>query len=67
MFGDLANAINTYTSGAFEDYDAEDVAGLIKDRTIEAKKYFLETLDSLDELCEGVALHRAELDYIHYF
>lgn len=67
LFGDLANAINTYTSGAFEDYDAEDVAGLIKDRTEEAKKYFLETLDALDELCEGVEMPRKELDYIHYF
>lgn len=67
LFGDLASAINTYTSGAFEDYDAEDVAGLIKDRTEEAKKYFLETLDALDELCEGVAIPRAELDFIHYF
>lgn len=67
LFGDLADAINTYTAGAFEDYDAEDVAGLIKDRTEEAKKYFLETLDALDELCEGVAMPRAELDYIRYF
>ena len=67
LFGDLADAINTYTAGAFEDYDAEDVAGLIKDRTEEAKKYFLETLDALDELCEGVAMPRAELDYIYYF
>ena len=67
LFGDLADAINTYTAGAFEDYDAEDVAGLIKDRTEEAKKYFLETLDALDELCEGVTMPRAELDYIHYF
>ena len=67
LFGDLADAINTYTAGAFEDYDAEDVAGLIKDCTEEAKKYFLETLDALDELCEGVAMPRAELDYIHYF
>jgi type I restriction enzyme R subunit len=67
LFGDLADAINTYTAGAFEDYDAEDVAGLIKDRTEEAKKHFLETLDALDELCEGVAMPRAELDYIHYF
>lgn len=67
LFGDLADAINTYTAGAFEAYDAEDVAGLIKDRTEEAKKYFLDTLDALDELCEGVAMPRAELDYIHYF
>ena len=67
LFGDLADAINTYTAGAFEDYDPEDVAGLIKDRTEEAKKYFLETIDSLDELCDGVDMPRAELDYIHYF
>jgi len=67
LFGDLADAINTYTAGAFEDYDPEDVAGLIKDRTEEAKKYFLDTLDALDELCEGVVMPRAELDYIHYF
>lgn len=67
LFGDLANAINTYTSGAFEDYDADDVAGLIKDRTEEARKYFLETLEALDELCEGVTIPRTELDYIHYF
>lgn len=67
LFGDLADAINTYTSGAFEDYDADDVAGLLKDRTEEAKKYFEETLDALDELCEGVSIPREELDYIHYF
>lgn len=67
LFGDLADAINTYTAGAFEDYDVEDVAGLIKDRTEEAKKYFLDTLDALDELCEGVVMPRVELDYIHYF
>ena len=41
LFGDLSEAVNTYTSGAFEDYDAEDVAGLLKDRTEEAEKYFL--------------------------
>ncbi len=67
LFSDLASAVNTYTSGAFEEYDAEDVAGLLKDRTEEAKSYFLETLDALDELCEGVAAPHTELDYIHYF
>lgn len=67
LFGDLADAINTYTSGAFEDYDAEDVEGLLKDRTEEAKKHFEETLDSLDELCEDVSMPQEELDYIHYF
>ncbi len=67
LFGDLADAINTYTSGAFEDYDEEDVAGLLKDRTAEAKKYFEETLDALEELCEGVLMPRTDKEYIFYF
>ena len=48
-------------------YDADDVAELIKDRAEEARKYFLETLEALDELIEGVTIPLAELDYIHYF
>lgn len=67
LFGDLADAMNKYTGGAFESYDAEDVDGLLKDRATEAKKYFVDTLEELDELCEGVELPRKELDYIHYF
>lgn len=67
LFGDLADAMNKYTAGAFEAYDQEDVEGLLKDRTEEAKKYFENTLDELDELCEGVEYPGTELDYIHYF
>ena len=67
LFGDLTDAINKYTSGAFEGYEEEDVQGLIKDRLEEARKYFDKTLEELDALCEGVALPRTELDYIHYF
>lgn len=67
LFGDLADAMNKYTAGAFESYDVEDVDGLLKDRATEAKKYFVDTLEELDELCEGVELPRKELDYIHYF
>ena len=67
LFGDLADAINTYTVGAFEDYDKEDVDGLIKNRVEASKNFFFEVLDALDELCEGVAMPRSELDYIHYF
>ena len=67
LFGDLTDAMNKYTAGAFESYDAEDVDGLLKDRATEAKKYFVDTLEELDELCEGVELPREELNYIHYF
>ncbi len=67
LFGKLTDAVNMYTSDAFAGYDAEDVKGLLKDRTEEAKKYFFDTLEALDELCEGVEPPMAEVDYIHYF
>jgi type I restriction enzyme R subunit len=44
LFGDLANALNKYTAGAFEGYSPEDVVGLIKDRLGEAKKNLDTTL-----------------------
>ena len=54
--------MNTYTSGAFEDYDTEDVEGLLKDRSDESLKYFEDTLDELDELCDGVEEPRGQLE-----
>ena len=67
LFGDLTQAINDYTSGAFESYDEEDIDGLIKDRTDEVKKYFENTLNDLESLCDGVKMPRELVDYIHYF
>ena len=67
LFGDLTDALNKYTSGAFEGYAAEDIEGLIKDRLGEAKKYLDSTLEELDDLCGGVPAPRAEIDYILYF
>ena len=67
LFGDLKDAMDKYTSGAFEGYAPEDVDGLIKDRSAEAIKYFLDCYDELEELCEGVEEPRDDLQYLHYF
>ena len=67
LFGDLSNAMLKYTSGAFSGYDEEDIEGLIKDRRIEARKFFDDTMRELDELCEGVKPPRSALAYQHYF
>jgi type I restriction enzyme R subunit len=67
LFGDLADALNKYTAGAFEGYAAEDIEGLIKDRIDEAKKFLNATLEELDDLCGGVSAPRERIDYIHYF
>ena len=67
LFGDLAEAMEKYTSGAFEAYADEDVEGLLKDRKAEAQKRFEKLLDELDELCEGVPYPKEEPDYQRYF
>lgn len=67
LFGDLTDALNDYTSGVFEDFDEEDVAGLLKNRTEEVKKHFETTLNELEELCEGVEMPRELINYVHYF
>lgn len=67
LFGDLADALNKYTVGAFEKYDVADIEGLLKNRTAESKNQFFETLETLDALCEGVELPKEEIDYLHYF
>jgi len=67
LFGSLTDALKKYTAGAFEGYDSEDIEGMIKDRLSEAKKYLDDTLEELDDLCDGVKSPKAEIDYIHYF
>ncbi|MDR0909924.1 MAG: HsdR family type I site-specific deoxyribonuclease, partial [Spirochaetaceae bacterium] len=67
LFGPLAETLKKYTTGAFEGYAPEDVDGLMKNRLDDAKKYLDSTLEELDDLCEGVAMPRKQIDYYHYF
>jgi len=67
LFGDLSEALEKYTSGAFEGYADEDVEGLLKNRKAEAKNRFEKILDELDGFCDGVQAPKNEIDYMHYF
>ena len=67
LFGDLSEALEKYTSGAFEGYADEDVEGLLKNRRAEAKNSFEKILDALDSFCDGVQVPKNEIDYMHYF
>lgn len=67
LFGKIKDAVNDYTSGAFESFDEEDVKGLIKNRVEEAKKSFEETLEKLDDLCQGVKAPKSTIEYQHFF
>lgn len=67
LFRSLDKAIGDYTVGAFEDYDAEDVAGLLKNRLEEAKRDLEDALEMVKSLCEPVKSPRDTQDYVHYF
>jgi type I restriction enzyme R subunit len=67
LFGYLTGALQKYTSGAFEGYDATDIEGMLNDRTEEAEKQLIQTLEELDDLCGGVPTPREEIQYLHYF
>jgi type I restriction enzyme R subunit len=67
LFGHLIDALDKYTSGAFEGFDEDDIKGVIKDRLGEAKNYLEAILEELDDLCGGVPAPRKDLEYLHYF
>lgn len=67
LFFKLDKAVMDYTSGAFDNYDPEDVSGLLTDRLTKAKEHLLEVLESVKALCEPVQPPKAEKDYIRYF
>ncbi|EKT64749.1 type I restriction endonuclease subunit R [Providencia burhodogranariea] len=67
LFRSLDKAISDYTQGAFEGYDKEDVAGLLKDRLEQARLDLDSALEMVRALCEPVKAPRNTEDYIHYF
>lgn len=67
LFKSLDKAIKDYTQGAFEDYDQEDVKGLLKDRLEQAKKDLDAAFETIRALCEPVKAPQHIKDYQHYF
>ena len=67
LFRSLDKAITDYTEEAFEGYDKEDVAGLLKDRLQQARIDLDNALEMVRALCEPVRAPRETQDYIHYF
>lgn len=67
LFQKIEKAMEDYTGGAFSDFDAEDVKGLLKDRLNEARKRLDEMIDMAHALIEGVKPPKSINDYIKYF
>jgi type I restriction enzyme R subunit len=67
LFKSLEGAVHDYTSGAFDAYDKEDVAGLLEDRLGKARERLEETLETVRALCEPVEPPRDSPAYLRYF
>ena len=67
LFKSLEKSVTDYTSEAFDDYDPEDVEGLLSDRLEKAKERLEEALKAVRALCEPVAPPKDTQAYIRYF
>lgn len=67
LFNSLEGAIDDYTSGALDGYEAADVAGLLTDRLGKARERLDEALEKVKALCEPVMRPRETQDYLRYF
>ncbi|TBW30251.1 type I restriction endonuclease subunit R [Gramella sp. KN1008] len=66
LFESLQDSISDYTSGAFDQYDKEDVKGLLKDRYEEGKDRLDTALEKVRAICEPVH-PKDEPSFIRYF
>lgn len=67
LFNSLEDAITDYTSGALDGYEKQDIEGLLKDRTEQARKDLDEALEKIRALTEPVSPPKETLQYQQYF
>lgn len=67
LFHSLESSISDYTSGAFDDYDEEDVQGLLSDRLVKSREKLEEARETTKALCEPVLQPKELIDYQRYF
>lgn len=66
LFKSLEGSIKDYTSDAFENFDKEDIEGLLSNRLAKAKERLESILEQVKALCEPVKFKTTE-EYIKYF
>jgi type I restriction enzyme R subunit len=67
LFKSLETSFRDYTSGAFDGYDKEDVAGLLENRLGKARERLEEAREAVKALCEPVEKPHDSLAYFRYF
>ncbi len=67
LLKNLNKSITDYTSDAFEDFDEEDVKGLVTDRLTKAKTRLEDALEALHQLFLPVPAPQGLEQFYHYF
>ncbi|MBN3951304.1 MAG: HsdR family type I site-specific deoxyribonuclease [Nostoc sp. NMS7] len=67
LFKSLEKSINDYTSEAFEDYEPDDIDGLLSDRIAKGRERLENSRESIKALCESVEQPQDTHAYIRYF
>ena len=67
LFRSLEQSISEYTGEAFQGYDRDDVAGLLKDRLTQGRERLEEAREAVKALCEPVEPPRDTAAYLRYF
>ncbi|NEU76476.1 HsdR family type I site-specific deoxyribonuclease [Hassallia byssoidea VB512170] len=67
LFKSLEKSVNDYTSEAFEDYDTDDVDGLLGDRLAKGRERLEIARESIKALCEPVEPLKDTNAYGRYF
>lgn len=67
LFKSLEKSIADYTSEAFDNFDEEDIKGLLSDRLEKGKERLEEMLEKIRALCEPVDSPKDTSAYIRYF
>ncbi|MFN6539183.1 MAG: type I restriction endonuclease subunit R [Nostoc sp. EkiNYC01] len=67
LFKSLEKSVKDYTSEAFEDYDIDDVDGLLSDRLIKGRERLENARESIKALCEPVEPPQDTDAYGRYF
>ena len=67
LFKSLEGAVKDYTSEALDQYDKEDVEGLLKDRVAQAKEHLEDALEAIRAVVEPVEKPKDSAAYLRYF
>ncbi|MGB3653379.1 MAG: type I restriction endonuclease subunit R [Rivularia sp. (in: cyanobacteria)] len=67
LFKSLDKSVKDYTSEVFDDFDDDDVDGLLNNRLEKGKEHLEESRETIKALCEAVETPQDTPAYIRYF